>query len=103
MEVMVIVAHPYEKSFNHALYQTVIKSLQANHHHVYAHHLYNENFNPLLEGTELANGKTEDPVVMQHREEIKKVEGIIIIHPNWWGQPPAILKGWMDRVFPMDF
>jgi NAD(P)H dehydrogenase (quinone) len=26
------------------------------------------------------------------------VDGIIIIHPNWWGQPPAILKGWMDRV-----
>lgn len=25
-------------------------------------------------------------------------EGIIIIHPNWWGQPPAILKGWIDRV-----
>ena len=25
-------------------------------------------------------------------------EGIIIIHPNWWGMPPAILKGWVDRV-----
>jgi putative NADPH-quinone reductase len=26
-------------------------------------------------------------------------DGIIIVHPNWWGQPPAILKGWVDRVF----
>jgi putative NADPH-quinone reductase len=26
-------------------------------------------------------------------------EGIVIVHPNWWGQPPAILKGWIDRVF----
>lgn len=25
-------------------------------------------------------------------------DGIIIVHPNWWGQPPAILKGWVDRV-----
>ncbi|MHA1839334.1 MAG: NAD(P)H-dependent oxidoreductase, partial [Candidatus Ranarchaeia archaeon] len=25
--------------------------------------------------------------------------GIVIIHPNWWCQPPAILKGWIDRVF----
>ncbi len=29
-------------------------------------------------------------------------EGIIIIHPSWWGQPPAILKGWLDRVFRLD-
>lgn len=26
------------------------------------------------------------------------MDGIIIVHPNWWGQPPAILKGWVDRV-----
>ena len=24
---------------------------------------------------------------------------IVVVHPNWWGQPPAILKGWIDRVF----
>lgn len=23
---------------------------------------------------------------------------MIIVHPNWWGQPPAILKGWIDRI-----
>ena len=33
-----------------------------------------------------------------HCREIAEAEGIIIIHPNWWGQPPAILKGWIDRV-----
>jgi NAD(P)H dehydrogenase (quinone) len=30
--------------------------------------------------------------------EISTTDGIIVIHPNWWGQPPAILKGWIDRV-----
>ena len=25
-------------------------------------------------------------------------DGFVIVHPNWWGQPPAILKGWVDRV-----
>jgi putative NADPH-quinone reductase len=30
---------------------------------------------------------------------VARAEGIIIVHPNWWGQPPAILKGWIDRVF----
>jgi len=36
--------------------------------------------------------------IKQHCEEIALVDGIVIVHPNWWGQPPAILKGWVDRV-----
>ena len=35
----------------------------------------------------------------QHCREISEADGIIIVHPNWWGMPPAILKGWIDRVF----
>lgn len=37
-------------------------------------------------------------MVVLHWQEIKEVDGVIVIHPNWWGQPPAILKGWVDRV-----
>jgi len=36
--------------------------------------------------------------VKSYCEEIRQADGIIVIHPNWWGQPPAILKGWIDRV-----
>jgi putative NADPH-quinone reductase len=36
---------------------------------------------------------------MEHCRELAEAHGIIIVHPNWWGQPPAILKGWVDRVF----
>jgi len=98
MNILVILAHPYEKSFNHAIHEKVIKTLQEKDHTIFTHNLYNEKFNPLLEGNELATGKTSDSLVIQHREEIQKADGIIVIHPNWWGQPPAILKGWMDRV-----
>lgn len=98
MEISVILAHPYPKSFNHAIYQAVLETLKVNGHQINAHNLYEEGFKPLLEGSELAHGETSDPLVLNHRQEIKKAQGIIIIHPNWWGQPPAILKGWMDRV-----
>lgn len=98
MEISVILAHPYPESFNHAIYQTVLETLRENGHQVNNHNLYDEGFNPLLEGSELASGETSDPMVLKHRHEIKKAQGIVIIHPNWWGQPPAILKGWMDRV-----
>ena len=37
-------------------------------------------------------------MISKHCKEIAKAEGIIIVHPNWWGQPPAILKGWIDRI-----
>jgi putative NADPH-quinone reductase len=36
--------------------------------------------------------------VNNHCEEVRQADGIIVIHPNWWGQPPAVLKGWIDRV-----
>jgi NAD(P)H dehydrogenase (quinone) len=39
-----------------------------------------------------------DPVIRTHCDEIASTDGIVIIHPNWWGQPPAIMKGWIDRV-----
>jgi putative NADPH-quinone reductase len=38
------------------------------------------------------------PLVEQHCKELSQADGIVVIHPNWWGQPPAILKGWVDRV-----
>ena len=98
MEISVILAHPYPESFNHAIYQTVLETLKKNGHQIQAHNLYEEGFNPFLEGSELATGETSDPLVLQHRQEIKKAQGIVIIHPNWWGQPPAILKGWTDRI-----
>ena len=38
------------------------------------------------------------PEIARHCAEIAAADGIIVVHPNWWGQPPAILKGWIDRV-----
>jgi NAD(P)H dehydrogenase (quinone) len=37
-------------------------------------------------------------VLITMAAEIAKADGIIIIHSDWWGRPPAILKGWIDRV-----
>jgi putative NADPH-quinone reductase len=36
--------------------------------------------------------------IAKHCREIAGAAGIVIVHPNWWGQPPAILKGWVDRI-----
>lgn len=98
MRISVILAHPYNKSFNHAIANKVIETLKGNGHSVYFHDLCEEKFDPIIPSEELVSDSTKDPLVIQHWQEIKEVDGVIVIHPNWWGQPPAVLKGWVDRV-----
>lgn len=98
MKISVILGHPHKGSFSHAIAARVVNTLKGNGHQVYFHDLYSENFNPVLPYGEIPRGAVLDPVVEEHCREISSVDGIVIVHPNWWGQPPAILKGWVDRV-----
>jgi NAD(P)H dehydrogenase (quinone) len=98
MKVSVILAHPSPASFNHAIARTVLYSLRRNGHEVVFHDLCAESFDPALPPGELGDKVTLPPYLETHCREISAAEGLVIIHPNWWGQPPAILKGWVDRV-----
>ena len=98
MKASVILAHPYEKSFNHAVFNTVIESLRENSVDVYSHDLYAEGFDPVLTKTELGTDRSEDPKVILYADELVDSDMLVFVHPNWWGQPPAILKGYIDRV-----
>jgi NAD(P)H dehydrogenase (quinone) len=98
MKVSIILAHPDRCSFNHAIAQSAVERLKKNGHGVFFHDLYGEYFDPLLTGEEIKRDVSLPRAIKEHCEEIRKAEGIIIVHPNWWGQPPAILKGWIDRV-----
>jgi putative NADPH-quinone reductase len=98
MLISVILAHPDPASFNHAIAQTAVEALKANGHTVFFHDLYQEKFDPLLNSEEISKDAMLPSTIKQHCEEIASADGIIIVHANWWGQPPAILKGWVDRV-----
>ncbi len=98
MHVSIILAHPNSQSFNHAIAQTAISELQQNGHQVSFHDLYAERFDPILLTGEFPKGASVPADVERHCKEISRADGILIVHPNWWGQPPAILKGWIDRV-----
>jgi NAD(P)H dehydrogenase (quinone) len=102
MIVSVILAHPNKASFNHAIAQTALDVLGRNRHAVAFHDLYEEGFDPILTQDEIPTRAILPPVLTNHCSEISSADGIIIVHPNWWGQPPAILKGWVDRVFRPD-
>lgn len=98
MKFSIILAHPSKGSFNHAIAETAAKVLRDAGHEVFYHDLYAEGFDPILSADEIAKGAKLAPLVEIHCAEIASADGIIIVHPNWWGQPPAILKGWVDRV-----
>ncbi len=98
MKANVILAHPYSKSFNHAIFQTVCSKLVNLNLSVFKHDLYEEQFNPILTSEELGSDKSTDNLVNQYLRELLDSDILFFIHPNWWGQPPAILKGYIDRV-----
>jgi len=98
MRASVILAHPYPKSFNHALFQRVRADLEERGVSTYAHDLYAERFNPVLTTEELGSKRSEDPLVNRYVEELILSDFLFFVHPNWWGQPPAIMKGYIDRV-----
>ena len=98
MQVSVVLAHPHSESFNHAIAQAVLAELRRNGHQAAFHDLYAENFNPILPANEIPQYARLPQDIEVHCQEISQAEGIIVIHPNWWGQPPAVLKGWIDRV-----
>ncbi len=97
-QISILFAHPYPKSFNHGIANTLSDSLGSQGHTVLLHDLYAESFPPIMERHELGSDMSESPMVIQHQKELQSTDFLIIVHPNWWGQPPAILKGWLDRV-----
>lgn len=98
MKISVILGHPDDKSFSHAMAEAAVAELKQNGHQVHFHDLYAEGFDPVLPAAEIAEEAVLPEEVARHCREISGADGIVILHPNWWGQPPAILKGWVDRV-----
>jgi putative NADPH-quinone reductase len=99
MKMLVILGHPDPDSLNHAIAAEVCSCLRENGHNVLFHDLCSEMFDPNLPKQEIAEDGSVAHEIKHHCEALQAADGIVIVHPNWWGQPPAILKGWVDRVF----
>jgi len=97
-KISVILAHPGQGSLNHAIAETTRQTLRDLGHEVYFHDLYREHFDPILPSEELRSDAVLDGQIERYCREVAESGGIILIHPNWWGQPPAVMKGWVDRV-----
>ncbi len=98
MKILVVVAHPKPASFNHALAAAAGDALRTLGHEVTLQDLCADGFDPLLPAAEFAKDAVLPPDIARRCAELAAADGLILVHPNWWGQPPAVMKGWIDRV-----
>ena len=99
MRLLIVLCHPREGSFNHAAARVACEAAGRLGHAVYFHDLYSERFDPVLSLEEIRRKFSFDTLVRRCSGELGDAQGLVIFHPEWWGGPPALLKGWIDRVF----
>lgn len=102
MHVLVILAHPLKESFAASAARTVVETLGSHGHEVDFLDLYAEDFDPRLSADERVRMmepdydiSTVEPLVAR----LRAADALIFVFPQWWFNLPAILKGYVDRVF----
>ena len=102
MNILVVFAHPNPESFNGAICQQVCAQLTEQGHQIDLLDLYQNDFEPSMSRAERAiymerdkNIETVEPYVKQ----LLWADALVLVYPTWWMGPPAILKGWFDRVW----
>ncbi|RNL90786.1 flavodoxin family protein [Sinomicrobium pectinilyticum] len=117
MKILILLAHPEPESFNAAMFHTAVETLESAGHQVKTTNLYQMDFNPVYGRSNFTSVKDPDYFKIQIEEihasqvngftneiniEQEKVEWCDLMiwqFPLWRFAPPAILKGWTDRVF----
>ena len=105
MKNLIVYAHPNSGSLNHFFKQTVLEILQESGEEIAVRDLNEINFNPVL-SLEDMNGQRMGTVaddVQTEQDFITWADRIIFIYPIWWTGMPAIMKGYIDRVFSYGF
>lgn len=105
MKHLVVYAHPNPESLNHSILETAVHALKKNGHEVVVRDLYALDFQPVLKPEDTAAmkaGNTPNDIKTE-QEFITDADVITFIYPIWWTGLPAILKGYVDRVFAFGF
>ncbi|TFD63211.1 flavodoxin family protein [Cryobacterium suzukii] len=114
---LIVHAHPEPNSFSNAQMRSARSSLQDQGYYVKTIYLYEKNWSPVLDRSEFpsaatyfkpqaeqlaaANAETLAAEVRADLEALLDADLLVLSFPLWWFSLPAILKGWIDRVFVM--
>ena len=104
MKIALILAHPSSTSYGAALAKTCAQALGEAGADVIVRDLYAMDFDPRLTAAELAGaGQRPEADVVAERVVLSAVDGLLLVYPLWFNGPPAILKGYVDRVLSAGF
>ncbi len=103
MNVLVVICHPRRNSLTGVLADAFIEGLRQSGHGVEIADLYNENFDPRMPAADEPDYSDPNKVYSEEvRNEMARIErndAIAMFFPVWWWSVPAMLKGWIDRVW----
>jgi NAD(P)H dehydrogenase (quinone) len=102
MRLLFLYAHPLADSFTAAARDQAIAAARTAGHDTRLIDLYATAFAPALSAEELQSYPDPEalPAALDaHAEALLWAEGVIFLHPTWWSGPPAILTGWVQRVW----
>lgn len=102
MRILLVYCHPCPESFNAAVRDRAIAALTRAGHEVDLLDLYAENFDPVLSAQARRDYHTpgvNEADVADHLARLRAADGLLFVYPTWWYGPPAMLKGWLDRVW----
>ncbi|MEN1990085.1 NAD(P)H-dependent oxidoreductase [Paenibacillus hubeiensis] len=105
MKHLIVYAHPHTDSFNKAILNTTVDVLESKGHEVVVRDLYALNFQPVLKAEDtlaMRAGQTPEDIAAEQKY-ITDADVITMIYPIWWTGLPAIIKGYIDRVFAFGF
>jgi NAD(P)H dehydrogenase (quinone) len=102
MKVLLVCAHPVQGSYTHSVAGAAVRGFERAGHHVTMLDLYALGFAPAMTAAERAAYHSEqpllDPLTTGHAELVRGADVLAFVYPTWWSAPPAILKGWLERV-----
>jgi putative NADPH-quinone reductase len=97
-KALVVLCHPNRSGFNHAIAESAVKELKKDHEVEFVD-LYRASFDPILPYEEIPRKFSFDETVLNYYDAVQSSDTFVFVHPDWWGGPPALLKGFIDRVF----
>jgi NAD(P)H dehydrogenase (quinone) len=101
-KILIINGHPDKESLCFALAESYKKGADASGIECKLVHLIDLQFNPILTYGYRVVSELE-PDLIKIQQEILEAHHLVIVYPNWWGTYPALLKGFIDRVFLPNF
>lgn len=105
MNNLIVFAHPNSKSFGKGIVDAAVKASKEKGANVKVRDLYEIGFDPILKPSDFATfqrGEVPEDISVE-QEHIKWADIITFVYPVWWTSLPAMLKGYVDRVFSYGF